>query len=198
MQWSGFASFGTYWIRICYYLYGTDADTAPNPDPDPSFNKKIIQKNLDFYSTIDIVASNKFLPVSLKTDVSRLSDQKNNFKKETFLLASGKPTKKRARSTSRPGAGSRSVIQSYGSADPDPNKNGTVPGTYGPGTIQYRKLKGSDQWEGKGCRRSRNHYMLVGEVVLDVFFVILMGYHLVWTVIYCSTSKAKKKNICSK
>ncbi len=32
-----------------------------------------------------------------------------------------------------------------------------------------RDLKGSDQWEGRGCRRSRNQYMLVGEVVLDVF-----------------------------
>ncbi len=53
-------------------------------------------------------------------------------------------------------------------------------------------FKGSDQWEGRGCRRSRNHYMLVGEVVLDVFFVILMGYHLVWTVIYCSASKEKR------
>jgi hypothetical protein len=30
-------------------------------------------------------------------------------------------------------------------------------------------LKGSDQWEGRGCRRRPNHYMLVGEVVLDVF-----------------------------
>ncbi len=56
----------------------------------------------------------------------------------------------------------------------------------------------SDQWEGRGCRRSRNHYMLVGEMVLVVFFVILMGYHLVWTVIYCSASKVKKNSICSK
>jgi hypothetical protein len=30
-------------------------------------------------------------------------------------------------------------------------------------------FKGSDQWEGRGCRRSPNHYMFVGEVVLDVF-----------------------------
>jgi hypothetical protein len=52
-------------------------------------------------------------------------------------------------------------------------------------------FKGSDQWEGRGCRRSPNHYMIVGKVVLDVFFVILMGCHLVWTVIYCSASKAK-------
>ncbi len=29
-------------------------------------------------------------------------------------------------------------------------------------------IKGSDQWERRGCRRSPNHYMLVGEVVLDV------------------------------
>ncbi len=62
--------------------------------------------------------------------------------------------------------------------------------------VKYCNVKGSDQWEGRGCRRSRNHYMLVGEVVLDVFFVILMGYHLVWTVIYCSASKAKKNSIC--
>jgi hypothetical protein len=30
-------------------------------------------------------------------------------------------------------------------------------------------LKGSDQWEGRGFGRSPNHYMLVGELVLDVF-----------------------------
>ncbi len=30
-------------------------------------------------------------------------------------------------------------------------------------------IKGSDQWEGRGCRRIRNYYMLVEEVVLDVF-----------------------------
>ncbi len=30
------------------------------------------------------------------------------------------------------------------------------------------------------------------------FFVILMGCHLVWTVIYCSASKAKYNSICSK
>ncbi len=35
--------------------------------------------------------------------------------------------------------------------------------------ILLRVFKGSDQWEGRGCRRSPNHYMLVGEVVLDVF-----------------------------
>jgi hypothetical protein len=30
-------------------------------------------------------------------------------------------------------------------------------------------FKGSDQWEGSGFWRSPNHYILVGEVVLDVF-----------------------------
>ncbi len=35
--------------------------------------------------------------------------------------------------------------------------------------INYWVFKGSDQWEGRGCRRSPNHYMLMGEVVLDVF-----------------------------
>jgi hypothetical protein len=29
-------------------------------------------------------------------------------------------------------------------------------------------IKGSDQWEGRGFGRSPNHYILVGEVVLDV------------------------------
>ncbi len=62
----------------------------------------------------------------------------------------------------------------------------------------FQIFKGSDQWEGRGFRRSPYHYMLVGEVVLDVFFVILMGCHLAWRVIYCSASKAKKKSICSK
>ncbi len=59
-------------------------------------------------------------------------------------------------------------------------------------------LKGSDQWEGRGFGRSPNHYMLVGEVVLDVFFVILMDCHIAWRAIYCSASKAKKNSICSK
>ncbi len=35
--------------------------------------------------------------------------------------------------------------------------------------IPINRFKGSDQWKGRGCRRRPNHYMLVGEVVLDVF-----------------------------
>ena len=47
------------------------------------------------------------------------------------------------------------------------------------GCVLLPEVKGSGQWDGRGCRRSRNHYMLVGEVVLDVFLSFL------WATILC-------------
>jgi hypothetical protein len=51
-----------------------------------------------------------------------------------------------------------------------PSQIGTVWHIPDPPTFSLpTTFKGSDQWEGRGFGRIPNHYMLVGEVVLDVF-----------------------------
>ncbi len=64
---------------------------------------------------------------ALNPDPDPSFNKQNNSEKKNIIvgnLASGKPLKKIAGSRSISGAGSRSVIQNYGSTDSDPNQNG--------------------------------------------------------------------------